>query len=316
MSKEQPHSPELAPDFQVVLPNKSGATGPHVRVVQSASPGPKPVPKAPAKAVVPKRNFSATLRLWHHRAGLAAFLFLGWLGFSGILLNEASDLGLNSVRVGWGWLMAVYGLHAEAPEQGYGAGASADHPGDRHWLAVANGNTLLDGKPLAQAVDAPLGFAVAGEGSQATLFVATADSVVLLTPAGGRIDELRMPPLPISSVRRIGETAGGGIAVQGSDAAWRSTDQGESWKPVPAGQVQWSAAETLPEAERKKLVPYSRPSVALQQVLVDAHSGRLFGPYGTYVIDVVGILAMILAGSGVWMVWRTNRNRRRVSVQR
>ena len=125
-----------------------------------------------------------------------------------------------------------------------------------------------------------------------------------------------MPPLPISSVRRIGVAAGGGIAVQGADAAWRSTDQGESWKPVPAGQVQWSATETLPDAERKKLIPYSRPSVALQQVLVDAHSGRLFGPYGTYVIDIVGILAMVLAGSGVWMVWRTNRSRKRASAQR
>jgi hypothetical protein len=312
MSKEQPHNPELAPEFQVVLPNKDGAAGKHVRVVQSVSASPKPV----ARPVAPKRNFSATLRLWHHRAGLAAFIFLGWLGFSGILLNEASDLGLNSVRVGWTWLMAIYGLHAEAPEQGYGAGDAADRTGNRHWLAVANGNTLLDGKPLAQPVDAPVGFAIAGEGSQATLFVATADSVVLLTPAGGRIDELRMPPLPISSVRRIGIAAGGGIAIQGTDAAWRSTDQGESWKPVPAGQVQWSAQEALPDGERKKLMPYSRPSVALQQILVDAHSGRLFGPYGTYVIDVVGILAMVLAGSGVWMVWRTNRSRRRASAQR
>jgi hypothetical protein len=255
----------------------------------------------------PQRNFTATLREWHKRAGLFAFVFLGWLGFSGILLNEASDLDLNSRRIDWSWLMALYGLHADPPQTGLGAGG--------HWLAQAGDNSVLDGKPLAQAIAQPLGFVAAPEPgtSKLMLYVAAADSVVLLRPDGTKVDELRVPPLPVAAIRGIGIVAGhpSSIALQGGDSAWQSDDEGESWKPVTAAAVSWSAPQPLPPEQRKALEPYSRPSVSVQQVLVDLHSGRLFGRFGTTVIDAVGLAALILATSGVWMMWRTNNARRK-----
>ena len=255
-----------------------------------------------------KRNLSATLREWHKRAGIFAFLFMGWLGLSGILLNEASDLNLNSIRIGWPWLMSLYGLRADPPLSALPAGA--------HWLAVAADKAVLDGKPLDQNVQAPLGFVAAQEPGAPTkqmLYVATADTVVLLKPDGSRVDELRMPPLPIAAIRRIGVATAhaGSIAIQGSDTAYQSDDEGESWKPVPATGVQWSVMQPLPADQRKLLLPYSRPSVSVQQVLVDWHSGRQFGRFGTYFIDLVGLAAMLLASSGIWMTWRTSNARRK-----
>ena len=256
----------------------------------------------------PKRNFTATLREWHKRTGLFAFLFLGWLGLSGILLNEASDLNLNAVRIDWPWLMSIYGLHADPPLAALPAGG--------HWLAVAGDNTVLDGKPLAEAIDAPLGFVAAqepGEPTKQMLYVAHADSLVLLKPDGSRVDELRMPPLPIGAIRRIGTVEGqaGGIAIQGSDTAYQSDDEGESWKPVPATAVHWSIKQQLPPDQRKLLLPFSRPSISVQQILVDAHSGRLFGRFGTFFVDAVGLAALVLACSGVWMMLRTGSARRK-----
>jgi hypothetical protein len=260
------------------------------------------------QAQPPKRNLSATLREWHKRAGLFAFFFMGWLGLSGILLNEASDLNLNSVRIDWTWLMSIYGLHAEPPMSAL--------PGGGHWLAVAGGNTVLDGKPLAQGIDAPLGFVGAqepGEPGKQMLYVARADSVVLLKPDGSRVDELRMPPLPIAAIRRIGTLEGqvSSIAIQGGDTAYQSDDEGESWKPVPATAVHWSELRPLPQDQRAKLVPFSRPSVSMQQILVDTHSGRLFGRFGTYFVDAVGLAALLLATTGIWMYWRTASARRK-----
>jgi hypothetical protein len=261
--------------------------------------------KAPAQ---PPRNFTATLREWHKRAGLFAFFFMGWLGISGILLNEASDLDLNSRRIDWTWLMSIYGLHADPPQSGLGAGG--------HWLAVAGGSTVLDGKPLSQGIDAPLGFVAGpepGQPGKQMLYVARADSIVLLQPDGSRVDELRMPPLPIGAIRRVGAVAAkpGSLAVQGSDTAYLSEDEGESWKPVPATDVQWSVTQPLPQAVRSALTPFSRPSVSIQQILVDAHSGRLFGRFGTYFVDAIGLAALLLATSGVWMMWRTSKARRK-----
>ncbi len=271
------------------------------RVTTAAAP---PRPHAPQ----PQRNLSATLREWHRRAGLFAFVFLGWLGASGILLNEASDLDLNGARIGWPWLMSIYGLHAEPPRSGLAAGG--------HWLAQAGGSTVLDGNPLPQAIAAPLGLVAAlepGAAGRQMLYVAQNDSLLLLRPDGSRVDELRMPPLPIGAIRRIGSVAAspGSIAIQGSDTAYQSDDEGESWKPVPATAVEWSAQQPLAAQQRSQLLPYSRPSVSAQQMLVDLHSGRLFGRFGTYVIDAAGLAALLLAGSGVWMMWRTASARRK-----
>ncbi|MFP5304650.1 MAG: PepSY domain-containing protein, partial [Gammaproteobacteria bacterium] len=69
--------------------------------------------------------------------------------------------------------------------------------------------------------------------------------------------------------------------------------------------------QAMPEAERSRLLEYSRPSVSLEHVLVDMHSGRLFGEIGAWVINAVGFAAIWLAISGTWMWYRINANRRR-----
>ncbi|MFA5940443.1 MAG: PepSY-associated TM helix domain-containing protein [Sinimarinibacterium sp.] len=252
----------------------------------------------------PKRNLMATLREWHKRIGLFAFAFMGWLGFSGVLINQSADWGYDTIRVDWGWVMALYGLHPEAPRTGYTA--------DGRWLAITGDYTLLDAQPLAELIEAPLGFVAGGSADRPLLFVATGSSVVMLTADGARYDELRSPILPVSNLRRIGKTADGAIAVQDLDA-FQSRDNGDSWSAVDPLQVRWSTIEEIPEPERGRLLPYSRPSVSLEHVLVDAHSGRLFGSFGAWIINFVGLAAIGLSISGIWMWWRIRSNRRPVA---
>ncbi|HEY0914680.1 MAG TPA: PepSY domain-containing protein, partial [Solimonas sp.] len=102
----------------------------------------------------------------------------------------------------------------------------------------------------------------------------------------------------------------GSIAVQDLDA-FQSLDEGNTWTAVASTAVEWSEAQPLPDSERSRLMPYSRPSVSLEHVLVDAHSGRLFGSFGAWVINFVGIAAMLLAISGIWMMYRTSSARRK-----
>lgn len=261
---------------------------------------------APAKKKSPqlKRNLSAILREWHKRVGLFAFVFMGWLGASGFLINQSADWGYDTVRIDWGWVMALYGLHPEPPQTGFAAGD--------HWLAVTADYTLLDALPLSQPIAAPLGFVAGGPADAPLLFVAASDRLVLLMPSGDKVDELVPPILPVSTIRRVGsiENVPGAIAVQDLDA-YQSHDGGDTWTTVDPGSVRWSQSEPMPQIERDKLMPYSRPSVSLEHVLVDAHSGRLFGQWGVYVINAVGFAALALSITGVWMIWRTSRQRRR-----
>lgn len=249
----------------------------------------------------PPKNLSMLLREWHKRIGLAACIFMLWLGASGVLLNQSPAWGLDAKRIDWPWLMSMYGLRAEAPRSGFASGT--------HWLAMANDSVVLDGTVFDTTLRAPIGMTESGSGGTRQLYMASQQELVIATPAGKRIDELTSATLPVRSIQRIGVTRdGGGVVIQGGDA-FVSVDGGLSWKPSPTAGVQWSEPDDLNPAQRSIVLRFARPSVPLEQILIDLHSGRLFGHYGEYVIDVVGIAAVLLAISGVWIVVRANRRR-------
>lgn len=258
----------------------------------------------------PKKTLTATLREWHKRAGLGAFLFMGWLGVSGVALNQSASWGLDAARVDWSWLMSVYGLHAQSPESGFSAGG--------HWIAVLGEHSVMDGRALTMPVKSPLGLVVSGVGADQKLVLASYDSVLLLKPDGTRIDELSAGlMLPVSSIQRIGVADNNpAMAVIEEKGLYGSSD-GESWtKLAPKTSVHWSEPITLSATQRKQFEQYARPSVAVEQLLIDMHSGRLFGRFGPYVIDLVGLAALWLSISGVWMMWRTNQARKKNAVRR
>lgn len=263
---------------------------------------------ATAKAPKPKRNIIAVLREWHSRAGLVAFAFLIWLASTGVLLTRSNDLGLDTARLDWPWLMDLYGLHATPPQSGFAAGG--------HWLASTNDYTLVDGKPLATQVSAPLGMVADGDAQMPLLYIASPDSVVLIAPDGQRIDKLMPPILPVSTVRRIGTLKRDPhtVVVQDLDA-YQSHDQGNTWSPASPTDVDWSQPETLPQVQRDKALPYAKPRVIVEQVLIDLHSGRLFGPVGAWAITIIGFVAIVLAVSGIWMWWRIRQNRKRLTAR-
>jgi len=250
------------------------------------------------------RKTDTRLRSWHQRAGVVAFAFICWLAASGILLSRSEDLGLDRSHIGWPWLMSLYGLHAEAPQQGFSAG--------EHWLASTEDFTLLDGRPLNPAIAKTLGLVVAG----AQLVIATPSSLVLLSAAGERIDELRTPILPVANLRRIGtlDGADGSIVVQDLDA-YVSRDGGDHWSIVPIDRVHWSQGAALTDAQRQQLLPYAQPRMRVEQILIDLHSGRLFGRAGSWVITAAGVCALWLAPSGFFM-WLRARRRKRLARER
>ncbi len=268
------------------------------KVMQTAS------PSAPASArpVTARRKFNLTilLRNWHKRAGLVAFVFMGWLGLSGILINQSPSWGYDTDKVYWSWVMSLYGLEPQPPQKGFASG--------RKWLAVTPEGTALDAQVLIPPIQTPVGMVASQSEGQTLLFIATPASVAVVTETGERFDDMHPPILPVSAVRRIGSKPDvpGSVVVQDLDA-YITRDAGLSWAPVDPTGVVWSGEAALPEAERERLLPLSRPFVTLEHVLVDAHSGAIFGRGGVYVINTIGVMAILLAISGIWMWWRTGR---------
>ena len=144
-----------------------------------------------------------------------------------------------------------------------------------------------------------------------TLYVATNDKLTLLSTEGVVIEEQSGFMLPVGHIRNLGLYEQGGesyLALQGENTY--ITEDGLTWNEFDKpDQVRWSALETLSEGAKADVEPYAHPTVALEQVLIDLHSGRLFGSFGSTLINLVGVAAVLLSISGVWMTWRTNRMR-------
>jgi hypothetical protein len=251
----------------------------------------------------PKLNVSMLLRKWHQRIGLFAFIFMGWLGFSGVLLNQSVSMGLDAIRVNSIVLMSMYGLHAEVPESGFRSGD--------HWLVTTTENTVLDDIALEQHIASPLGFVDVNNSLGEILYVATSDKLTLLSPEGAVIEEQSGYMLPVGHIRSLGLLERDGrsyLALQGENTY--ITEDGLTWNELDSpDQVTWSALANLSDEAKTDVEPFSHPTVALEQVLIDLHSGRLFGAMGTTLINFVGVAAVLLSITGVWMTWRTNRMR-------
>lgn len=266
----------------------------------SKAPAAKAAGVAGSAPTRPKRRLTPFLREWHRRFGLFAFLFMGWLGVSGILINQSPSWGYDTDQIYWDWVMWLYSLEPEPPVDGFAA--------QTHWLAVTPEGTVLDAMLLTPPIERPLGMVAGGTESEPLMFIANAQHVAVVKLDGARYDELRSPILPVSRVRRIGSIQGvpGSVAVQDLDA-FQTTDGGNNWTAVDPAKVNWSVAEDLPREQQQALTEFARPHVTLEHFLVDAHSGAIFGRAGVYLINAVGLAALWLSISGVWMWWRTRR---------
>lgn len=246
-------------------------------------------------------RFRRAVPVWHRRIGLATAPFVALLVVSGILLNHTEELGLDRRFAAHPWLLSWYGVEADAPESGFPAGE-----GGERWVAWAGGRIYLDGAPAGDSA-APLAGAVAVSGLPA-IAAAAADAVWLFAADGSLIEKAAPVgvPLPIEALAAGPEgalflRAGGSVWAGDADLVeWRraAQDAAPAWaRPAPLPPA---IAARIAESRRGEGLPWER-------VLLDLHSGRLFGALGPPLMDAAAVLLVLLAASGLYNWTRTRR---------
>ncbi len=236
---------------------------------------------------------------WHRRVGLIAALFAVLLAVTGIVLNHTAQLGLDRSFVPWSWLTQLYGDD------------SSDLPAFKlgeHWLTRASsGRVYLDAKEVAPCSGKLVG-AVQADGM---LYAGCAEELLLLTPGGALVESVNAStglPAPVQAIGLIGEQ----VAVQ-SAGDWRlaNLDTMDFSQRAPAGGavIRQLVPDRLPDTIRAR-IPAPEQWLSWERVLLDVHSGRLFGRLGVLWMDTVGVLLATLATSGVAMWWLHRRRNR------
>jgi len=236
---------------------------------------------------------------WHRRLGLLAAVFVLVLAASGIVLNHSSELELDRSFVDWPWLSRAYGDDSAALPA-YKSG--------EHWLSrAASGHVYLDAREVAPCNGKLVGAVQAGE----LWYVACEEELLLVTPSGELVESISAStglPAPLTDAGLIGDS----VALRSAGDWWLADlDQLDFSNQAPGGVIIHQLAPgRLPQAIREA-IPAPDQWLSWERLLLDLHSGRVFGRAGVLWMDTVGVLLGCLAISGIAMWWLHRRGRRR-----
>lgn len=241
---------------------------------------------------------------WHRYVGVTAALFVMVLAVSGLMLNHTGRLGLDARFVQADWLLDWYGIGAPEHVVAWAAG--------KHWVSQWDGQLFLDTRALGSDAQALRGALDLGD----MLVLATDSRLLLLTPAGERIEVLDSAHGVPANIAALGLSDAGRVVVRAGGELYVGDAQlGTLRGPVSLPAPRWSRSGTLPSAMHETLLArYRGNGLSLERVMLDVHSGRILGAWGVYVMDGAALLMLFLAGSGIWlwiMRWTRERERRR-----
>lgn len=242
-------------------------------------------------------NAARTNILWHRRLGLSVFVVLIFLAITGFALNHSPGLKLNQIGLSSNWLLSWYGL--ETPE-------AVGFESQGHWIYHNSASELFFDSRSAANCSPPLA-AVARHANM--VFALCADALVMLSSRGEFIEQFSAIdglPANIETLAVLDNK----LYLATDSATLKFNPDSFMLMPVDfASQtlLAMQQAAPLPESLQAQLKEQSAgPSISLETVILDLHSGRFFGQFGVLFIDLVGLLVCVLSITGL-IAWVNRR---------
>lgn len=246
------------------------------------------------------------LREWHRKLGIIAAFFIIFLSVSGVALNHTTALSLAHQPISNIWLLDHYGIAPPHDVRFY------QHK--TNTLQVTNNLLWLNDKLLVESADTIIAAtfipSVQKPDSQIVL-VASRDQIYLFNQQGDLIDQLgeelgvpqNINALSVDNHGIIIRTPTGYYQANSDFFEWKSVNfiMEPNWiKPTKASD------KAIAEAE----LAYRSQFLTLERIVLDAHSGRIFGLFGVLFMDAVAVLLILLSLSGIYIWVRYARAKR------
>ena len=248
-----------------------------------------------------RKKRRSTARRLHRFLGAWASIFVIFMVLSGIVINHANGLGLDQRQVSLNFLLDWYGLDEPEQIRNYAVG--------KDWLSFAGSQLYLNGRHVAMFSNG-IG-AIAGDDF---LIAAGKDELLLLDHDGKLIERVSWAQPDTGSLARIGQLADGTVVVKSKDQTWLADKELLGWHPAgnrPAVPT-WSEPSQAPAALQETIaLQYRGAGLSLERILLDFHSGRIFGPVGVLLYDLFALAVGLMAISGLVLWVRGRRNGKR-----
>ncbi len=245
-----------------------------------------------------KRFKLRSFYIWHRYMGVAAAAFMVLVAVTGVLMNHPDRLGIDDKFVDAGWVLDWYGIHTPDDLLSFRAGD--------HYVSRMGKHLYLDTREFEGRYRDLVGAVRVHE----LLAIAVDDSILLLTPDGELVERLHTRDGVPAGLLRIGTDPAGDLVLEGGLDLWTPDADFLRWQPWHGDRdsLRWSKPQPLPPALYQALVTHYRgEALPLMRLLADLHSGRFFGRYGPWLIDLSALLLVLLSLSGTWIWLRRRR---------
>jgi len=237
------------------------------------------------------------LLTWHKRFGIFSAFFVIILSVTGILLNHASHIKLDSTYIASPPILKLYGIRMPNVMAA---------PIDEQWIYHIGGSIYRNKTPL-ESCDGHLVGAVA---NSTFTIIACDESVLFYSSTMEFIDSLNTHfglPTPVQHIGKIQDQ----IVIRSQDQLF-FFDEFLNIQPAPIGTqitaIQWSRIEKpskdiLSQIQRT----YVGTDITWERLILDIHAGRFLGKLGPLIMDLIAIMFIVLAMTGLFIWSKKNK---------
>ena len=249
-----------------------------------------------------RKSKQFTAFLWHRRIGLFAIVLVIILAITGIMLNHTEKLKLDETFISTSWLLNWYGIEPKDSPVSY----QVTNSGTTHIISAWQNQLFFDDIAITDLKQSIHG-AIAAE----QFFVIALENEIILLSFEGEFIERVSTSISFSNIQRLGMKYKRPVIETSEPLYYMADEHILDWDVIINEDIEWTKKYDLTTNEYEQLlIAYRGSGLKLERVILDLHSGRIFGQYGVYVMDAAAIALLWLSLSGLW-VWNSRRRKMR-----
>jgi PepSY-associated transmembrane protein len=229
---------------------------------------------------------------WHKKIGVFSALFVISLATSGIILNHSQQINLNKKYIQSEWLLDLYQVKPAKNPIGYRS--------SNILVTQVGGRLYFNEHEIAEGINKLVGIVNIND----LAVIAYDGQLTLLTEEGEIVEHLTGTVGVPAGMSAIGKDEQENLIIKAAHGYYRVNLDELDWHEYDYLDAWWSKSSSIPEELMANLLKqYRGRGLTAERVLLDFHSGRVVGQWGVYVVDLIAMIFLILAMSGVWMWW-------------
>ena len=231
------------------------------------------------------------IQKWHKKIGVYTALFVIFLAISGIALNHTEKLKLNTTYIKMDWLLDLYQISPASEPIGYLS--------SNNWVIQVGERVYFNNKEIINDVNILIGVVNVND-----IYVIAYDGkLVLLTNDAEILESLGSAEGVPSGMKAIGYD-NQNIIIQSAHGYYQVNLDILEWNEHEFLEANWSSTSEITKSLKNNVLKqYRGTGLPIERVLLDLHSGRIVGVWGIYLVDLIAVLFIIIAFTGIWMWW-------------